>query len=93
MSYVVVEVNPDVIAHWGFLQEQIRHHHHHWAHKLQNAEITEAMINFVGPYHSFIQLKIKSGHFPHHHHFTVLGEALNGMYRIINIAEGHDSIF
>ena len=93
MSYVIIEVNPDIQGHWGFFDVEIRKHHHHWAHHLDNAHIEKVWANFVAPGHVLYQFHIKSGHFPHHHHFSVLAEAHNGHFRIINIVEGHNTLF
>ena len=93
MSYVVVEVNADINVHWGALVLEIQKHHHGWAGKLENAHIDKVFEFVKGPGHVFYQFHIKSGHFPHHHQFTVLAETHHGHYTVLNIVEGHNTLF
>lgn len=72
---------------------EIGKHHHHWANKLENAHIEKVWAYVAGPHEVFYQFHIKSGHFPHHHHFTLLAEVKHGVHRIINIVEGHNTLF
>ena len=93
MNYVVVELTPNIHEHWGFFVAEIHKHHHHWVQKLENAVIEKVWAYFAVPGHIFYQFHIKSGHFPHHHHFSVLAETQNGHFRVINIVEGHNTLF
>ena len=93
MAYVLIEPNAEVQAHWGFYVQEIVKHHGIYAKKLDNAKIEKVWLKKAGDHHWFYQFHIKSGHVLHHHHFTVLGESLNGAHRIINIVEGHNTLF
>lgn len=93
MSFEVIQITPEVNGHWGLYVEEINKHHHHWHAKLENAHIEKVWKRHIGHHHWVYQFHIKSGHFPHHHHFTVLAESQNGFHRIVNIVEGHNTIF
>ncbi len=93
MVYVLIEPTPEVQAYWGHYVQLIVQSHGIWAKKLDNAKIEKVWVNKDAPNHCFYQFHIKSGHALNHHHFTVLGESHNGHHKIINIVEGHNTLF
>jgi hypothetical protein len=90
-----IEIQPDfeVRGHWDIYVEQIKHHHHEWREKLEKVEIEKVWVDRVNHHEWVYQFQCKSGHFPHHHHFTVLAETRHGHHKILNIVEGHDTLF
>ena len=83
--YVEIDIDGDVNTHWGHFHHEIKKHFHHFEKQLENAHIEKVWANKIGHHDILYQFHIKSGHFPHHHHLTVLAEAKHGQFRVLNV--------
>jgi hypothetical protein len=72
---------------------EITNHFSKWADKLENTHIESVWANIIAPDRVYYQFHIKSGHFPHHHHLSILAEAHAGVYKVFEVTEGHSTLF
>lgn len=93
MKYEVILINdPYHQNHWNAMQPYIVQHHHVKA-KFQNPHIVGSWAHKLG-FHDWIYcIHVKTGHLGNHHHFTITYEVRNGMYKLLDIHEGHKTFW
>jgi hypothetical protein len=60
-----------VEAHWAEIKV-ILAHHPEFQGQLDHPEIENVWADAINPHEVFYQFHIKTGHFPNHHHFTLV---------------------
>lgn len=91
---VYVEVSFDVSAQgdWNHTLGALHSHHHHQGN-FDNATVEKVWADRINNHEVLYQFHIKTGHFPSHKHFTVLAEVRHGHVKVLNVQEGHNTLF
>lgn len=92
MPYAEIVIDADVTLHWQQIVVVGKHHPILHA-QLENVTLEKVWADRIGHHDVLYQFHIKTGHFPHHHHFTVLAEVRGGHAKIINVEEGSKTLF
>ena len=93
MPYHKIEIDVHVQTHWERFLQELLHHHHHLKHQLENPIIEHVWADRIHHHEVLYQFHIKTGHFPHHHHFTILCDVKHDHFKIVNVQEGHQTLF
>jgi hypothetical protein len=90
MGYTEIQVDVTVHEHFNLA---LPHIPHKWAEKFSNPIIEKVWADRINHHEVLYQVHVKTGHFPHHHHFTVLFEVRHGHVKVLNVVEGHNTLF
>lgn len=94
MNYEIVEVDEHVLGHFKLIEVDLAKRIGH--KKFENPEIEKAWHHRAGTHGQhewFYQVHIKTGHLGDHHHYTVLFEVKHGHGKVIDVHEGHKTLF
>lgn len=90
MGYEIITVTPEVQAHFTLV---IPHVEHKIPGKFQNPHIEKIWANRLGPHNVLYQVHVKTGHLGNHHHYSVLFDVHNGNIKLLDVHEGHKTLF
>lgn len=93
MGYEIIVVDDTANKHF----KKVEHHlQEKLKEKYSHPHIEKLWRDKIGHHDYLYQAHIKTGEFPHHHHFTVLYE-IKGAHeehvKVIDVQEGHTTLF
>lgn len=90
MGYEIIVVDTRERDHFAKVQ---RHAEERLMRQLENPHIETLWCDKIGHHDWLYQAHIKTGHLGNHHHFTVLWEVRGDHAKLIDISEGHKTLF